>query len=62
MYLVLYWSMRLFSCLLMSLALYLLMCLLWYLSRYFVQVMSLSKLLFVSLGPFGQRFKHVNQP
>ena len=39
--------MRLFSCLLMSLVLYLLMCLLWYLSRN--SVMSVSKPLFVSL-------------
>ena len=49
MYLVLYLSMRLFSCLLMSLSLYLLMRLLWYLSRNAVQVRSLSKHLFVSL-------------
>ena len=51
MYLVLYLSMRLVSCLLMSsimsLSLYFLMLLLWFLLRY--SVMSLSKHLFVSL-------------
>ena len=40
--------MRMFPSLSMSLSLYLLMCLFWYLSRY--SVMSLSKNLFVSLS------------
>ena len=66
MYLVLYLSMRLFSCLLMSLALYLLMRLLWTCGTcpgtLLCPCQSTCLCKALVCVPVEQHFKHVNQP